>query len=124
MWYHTYIGGGRCPIVDTWWQTETGGHMITPLPGVTTLKPGSATFALPGIGVEVVDDDGQPIERGGGYLTLTRPWPAMLRGIWGDPERYFGRPTGAPIRAATSRATAPRSTTTATSGCWVGSTTS
>ena len=88
MWYHTHIGGERCPIVDTWWQTETGGHMITPLPGVTTTKPGSATFALPGIGVEVVDDSGQPIERGGGYLTLTRPWPGMLRGIYGDPERY------------------------------------
>jgi acetyl-CoA synthetase len=89
MWYHTHIGGGRCPIVDTWWQTETGGHMITPLPGVTVLKPGSATFPLPGIGVEVVDDAGKPIERGGGYLTLTTPWPAMLRGIWGDPQRYF-----------------------------------
>ncbi len=89
MWYHTHIGGERCPIVDTWWQTETGGHMITPLPGVTVTKPGSATFPLPGIGVEVVDDAGTPIERGGGYLTLTRPWPGMLRGIYGDPERYF-----------------------------------
>ncbi len=89
MWYHTHIGGERCPIVDTWWQTETGGQMITPLPGVTTTKPGSATFPLPGIGVEVVDDTGTPIERGGGYLTLTRPWPGMLRGIYGDPERYF-----------------------------------
>ncbi len=89
IWYHTHIGGGRCPIVDTWWQTETGGHMITPLPGVTALKPGSATFPLPGIGVELVDDHGQPIERGGGYLTLTLPWPSMLRGIWGDPQRYF-----------------------------------
>ncbi|MBL8777816.1 MAG: acetate--CoA ligase [Acidimicrobiales bacterium] len=88
MWYHEHIGGERCPIVDTWWQTETGGHMITPLPGVTTTKPGSATFPLPGIGVEVVDDAGNPIERGGGYLTLTRPWPGMLRGIYGDPERY------------------------------------
>jgi acetyl-CoA synthetase len=88
IWYHDNIGGGRCPIVDTWWQTETGALMITPLPGVTTLKPGSATFALPGIGAEVVDDDGNAIEHGGGYLTLTRPWPAMLRGIWGDPERY------------------------------------
>ena len=88
MWYHAHIGGGRCPIVDTWWQTETGAQMITPLPGVTTLKPGSATFPLPGIGVEVVDDQGARIERGGGYLTLTRPWPAMLRGIWGDPQRY------------------------------------
>ena len=88
MWYFTHIGGSRCPIVDTWWQTETGAHMITPLPGVTPLKPGSATFALPGIGVEVVDEEGNPIERGGGYLTLTRPWPSMLRGIWGNPERY------------------------------------
>jgi acetyl-CoA synthetase len=88
IWYHTYIGGGRCPIVDTWWQTETGGIMISPLPGLTTLKPGSATFPLPGIGAEVVDDHGQRVERGGGYLTLTRPWPSMLRGIYGDPERY------------------------------------
>ena len=88
MWYHRFIGGERCPVVDTWWQTETGGHMITPLPGVTTLKPGSATFPFPGIGAEVVDDDGKRIEQGGGYLTLTQPWPGMLRGIWGDPERY------------------------------------
>ncbi len=88
MWYFEHIGGSRCPIVDTWWQTETGAQMITPLPGVTTLKPGSATFPLPGIGVEVVDEEGNPIERGGGYLTLTRPWPSMLRGIWGNPERY------------------------------------
>ncbi|MFP3907912.1 MAG: acetate--CoA ligase [Acidimicrobiales bacterium] len=89
MWYHTHIGGERCPIVDTWWQTETGAHMITPLPGVTTTKPGSATFPIPGVGVEVVDDAGNPIERGGGYLTLTQPWPSMLRGIWGDPDRYY-----------------------------------
>ncbi len=88
MWYHTHIGGGTCPIVDTWWQTETGGHMITPLPGVTTTKPGSATHALPGISVELVDDAGNTVERGGGYLTVTEPWPSMLRGIWGDPERY------------------------------------
>jgi acetyl-CoA synthetase len=88
IWYHRHIGGERCPIVDTWWQTETGGLMISPLPGLTTLKPGSATFPLPGIGAEVVDDEGRTIERGGGYLTLTRPWPGMLRGIWGDPERY------------------------------------
>ena len=88
MWYHEHIGASRCPIVDTWWQTETGGQMITPLPGVTTLKPGSACMALPGIGVEVVDEEGHTIEHGGGYLTLTRPWPSMLRGIWGDPERY------------------------------------
>ena len=88
MWYHEYIGGSHCPIVDTWWQTETGGHMITPLPGVTATKPGSATFPLPGIGVEVVDEEGNRIEHGGGYLTLTRPWPSMLRGIWGDHDRY------------------------------------
>jgi acetyl-CoA synthetase len=88
MWYHTHIGRERCPIVDTWWQTETGGHMITPLPGVVATKPGSATFPLPGIGVEVVDDKGAVVERGGGYLTLTKPWPSMLRGIWGDPQRY------------------------------------
>ena len=88
MWYHTHIGGGRCPIVDTWWQTETGGIMISPLPGATTTKPGSATFPLPGVTAEVIDDAGQRVEHGGGYLTLTRPWPGMLRGIWGDPERY------------------------------------
>jgi acetyl-CoA synthetase len=88
MWYWEHIGGGRCPIVDTWWQTETGAIMIAPLPGATTLKPGSATFPLPGIAAEVVDESGKRVERGGGYLTLTRPWPAMLRGIWGDPERY------------------------------------
>jgi acetyl-CoA synthetase len=88
MWYHDNIGGGRCPIVDTWWQTETGGHMISPLPGVTATKPGSGTFALPGISVEVVDDEGKVVERGGGYLTITQPWPSMLRGIWGDPDRY------------------------------------
>jgi len=88
MWYHEHIGGGRCPIVDTWWQTETGAMMISPLPGATTLKPGSATFPLPGIGAELVDDDGVHVERGGGYLTLTRPWPSMLRGIWNDPQRY------------------------------------
>lgn len=88
MWYRDTIGGGTTPVVDTWWQTETGGIMISPLPGATTLKPGSATFPLPGIGAEVVDDDGNHVERGGGYLTLTHPWPAMLRGIWGDPERY------------------------------------
>jgi acetyl-CoA synthetase len=88
MWYHTHIGRERCPIVDTWWQTETGGHMISPLPGVVATKPGSATLPLPGIGVEVVDDKGNVVERGGGYLTLTKPWPSMLRGIWGDPQRY------------------------------------
>jgi acetyl-CoA synthetase len=88
IWYHTTIGGERCPIVDTWWQTETGAIMVSPLPGATTTKPGSATFALPGIAAEVVDEAGNPVTKGGGYLTLTQPWPSMLRGIWGDPERY------------------------------------
>jgi acetyl-CoA synthetase len=88
MWYHEHIGGSRCPIVDTWWQTETGGHMITPLPGVTVTKPGSATHPIPGVFAELVDDLGHPVPKGGGYLTITRPWPSMMRGIWGDPERY------------------------------------
>ena len=88
MWYHEHIGSGRCPVVDTWWQTETGGMMISPLPGATVTKPGSATHPLPGIGAEVVDETGKRVERGGGYLTLTQPWPGMLRGIWGDAERY------------------------------------
>jgi acetyl-CoA synthetase len=88
VWYWQHIGGGRCPVVDTWWQTETGAIMIAPLPGVTTLKPGSATFPLPGIAAEVVDDAGGKVTTGGGYLTLTQPWPSMLRGIYRDPERY------------------------------------
>jgi len=88
MWYHEYIGGTRCPIVDTWWQTETGGIMISPLPGVTVTKPGSGTFPLPGISAEVVDESGKPVSKGGGYLTITKPWPGMLRGIWGNQQRY------------------------------------
>ena len=88
MWYRDTIGHGECPVVDTWWQTETGGIMISPLPGATTLKPGSATFPIPGVSAEVVDDAGQRVDHGGGYLTLTRPWPGMLRGIWKDPERF------------------------------------
>jgi acetyl-CoA synthetase len=89
MWYRRVIGADRCPIVDTWWQTETGAIMISPLPGVTHTKPGSATVAVPGIGMDVVDDLGKSVPNGsGGYLVLTKPWPAMLRGIWGDPERY------------------------------------
>jgi acetyl-CoA synthetase len=88
-WYRDVIGGGRTPVADTWWQTETGQILISPLPGVTTTKPGSATFALPGIGADVVDGNGNSVPRGsGGYLVLTRPWPGMLRGIYGDPERY------------------------------------
>lgn len=89
MWYYEKIGGGRCPIVDTWWQTETGGIMISPLPGCTPLKPGSATKPLPGIVPEVVGEDGKPVPQGtGGWLVITQPWPGMLRGIWGDDERY------------------------------------
>ena len=88
MWYHTHIGGQRCPIVDTWWQTETGAIMISPLPGATTTKPGSATFPIPGVSAEIINDEGTTVDQGGGYLTLTRPWPAMTRGIWGDPERF------------------------------------
>jgi acetyl-CoA synthetase len=88
MWYHEHIGGSRCPIVDTWWQTETGGIMISPLPGVTTTKPGSATVPLPGISAELVDTTGKVLERGGGFLTLNEPWPGMLRTIWGDDVRY------------------------------------
>ena len=89
MWYHNTVGGGRCPIVDTWWQTETGSHMITPLPGVTPLKPGSCTMPLPGIMAAIVDETGHDVERGkGGILVIKRPWPAMIRNIWGDPERY------------------------------------
>jgi acetyl-CoA synthetase len=89
VWYHQNIGGGRCPVVDTWWQTETGMIMISPLPGLTTLKPGSATKPFPGIVADVVDDRGETVPLGeGGYLVLERPWPAMLRGIYGDPERY------------------------------------
>jgi acetyl-CoA synthetase len=88
MWYSTHIGGGNCPVVDTWWQTETGAMMIAPLPGITTTKPGSATFPLPGIAAEVVNEQGVKVDKGGGYLTLSEPWPSMLRGIYGDPERY------------------------------------
>jgi acetyl-CoA synthetase len=89
LWYREHIGGSRAPVVDTWWQTETGQILITPLPGVTTTKPGSATFPFPGIDADVVDGDGTSVPLGGGgYLVLKRPWPAMLRGIYGDPERY------------------------------------
>jgi acetyl-CoA synthetase len=89
IWYNETIGGKRCPIVDTWWQTETGGILITPLPGATPTKPGSATLPFFGIVPEVVDDQGKPVPRNsGGKLVLRKPWPAMLRGLWGDPERY------------------------------------
>jgi acetyl-CoA synthetase len=88
MWYHEHVGHGRCPIVDTWWQTETGGIMISPLPGATTTKPGSCTHPLPGITAELVDTEGAPLAKGGGFLTLTAPWPGMLRTIYGDDARY------------------------------------
>jgi acetyl-CoA synthetase len=89
MWYHENVGGGRCPIVDTWWQTETGGHLITPLPGVTPLVPGSCTLPLPGVMAAIVDETGHDVANGhGGILVIKRPWPAMIRTIWGDPERY------------------------------------
>ncbi|MCS6863301.1 MAG: acetate--CoA ligase, partial [Abditibacteriales bacterium] len=90
MWYHENIGQGRCPIVDTWWQTETGMILITPLPGITTTKPGSATKPFPTVEADVVDDAGNSVPLGGGgYLVLKGPWPAMLRGIWGNPQRYI-----------------------------------
>jgi acetyl-CoA synthetase len=88
MWYQMHIGGGRCPIVDTWWQTETGGIMITPLPGVTATKPGSGTVPFPGIEAVLLDGDGTEVKVGGGYLAIPKPWPGMLRTIWGDDERY------------------------------------
>ena len=86
VWYWKVIGGGRCPVVDTWWQTETGHILITPLPGLTTLKPGSATLPFPGVDAEVLDEKGNPAKSG--YLVLRKPWPGMLRGIWGDPDRF------------------------------------
>ncbi len=89
IWYHLNIGHERCPIVDTWWQTETGSILISPLPGIVATKPGSATRPFPGIDAEVVDAQGKEVGPGaGGYLVLTKPWPSMLRTIYGDPERY------------------------------------
>jgi acetyl-CoA synthetase len=88
IWYHLHIGNSRCPIVDTWWQTETGGIMITPLPGITRTKPGSATHAFPGIKAEILNDKGEAVPVGGGLLAVTKPWPSMLRSIYGDHDRY------------------------------------
>ena len=89
MWYHKKIGGERCPIVDTWWQTETGGIMMSPLPGAIAAKPGSCTKPLPGIIPAIVDESGKPVGKNqGGWLTIEQPWPGMLRGIWGDDQRY------------------------------------
>jgi len=90
IWYHGHLGKGNCPIVDTWWQTETGGIMITPLPGVVTTKPGSATVPFPGIAADVVDEDGHSVPLGGGgFLTIDQPWPSMARTIYGDDQRYI-----------------------------------
>ena len=86
VWYHKFIGGERCPIVDTWWQTETGAIMITPLPGITETKPGTATRPFPGIEATILNDDGE--ERSAGYLAITSPWPSMLRTVWGDDQRF------------------------------------
>lgn len=89
MWYHEHVGGQRCPIVDTFWQTETGGHMITPLPGATPLVPGSCTLPLPGIAAAIVDESGNDMPNGsGGMLVIKKPWPSMIRNIWGDPQRF------------------------------------
>jgi len=88
VWYYENIGGQKCPVVDTWWQTETGAIMITTIPGLTAMKPGSAGKPLPGIDAEIMNEEGQVIKAGGGYLSITSPWPSMLRGIWGDPQRY------------------------------------
>src|SRR5436190_5585675 len=89
MWYHTNVGGGRCPIVDTFWQTETGGHVITPVPGVNALVPGSCTLPLPGIIAAIVDETGHDVPDGhGGILVVKKPWPSMIRTIWGDPDRF------------------------------------
>ena len=90
IWFYETIGGSRCPVIDTWWQTETGGMMMTPLPGIAAAKPGAAMRALPGISIDVVDHDGKSVGNGeGGFLVITQPWPAMTRGIWGDPERFI-----------------------------------
>jgi acetyl-CoA synthetase len=89
MWYHEVIGKKNCPIVDTWWQTETGHIMITPLPGITTTKPGSATMPFPGVEAKILDDQGREVKQGGGYLAITKPWPGMTRGIWGDRKRFI-----------------------------------
>ena len=124
MWYREHIGHDSCPVVDTWWQTETGAIMISPLPGVTDAKPGSAMGPLPGIAADVVDDQGQSVPNGGGgFLVLREPWPSMLRTIWGDDKRFIDTYWSRFDRACTSPVTARRRTTTARSGCSAGSTT-
>ena len=116
MWYREIIGGARCPIVDTWWQTETGAIMMTPLPGATPAKPGSCARPFFGVEPQVVKRDGKPCAPNeGGFLVIKKPWPSMLRGIHGDPERYE-KQYWSEIRASTSRATARARIRTATSG--------
>jgi acetyl-CoA synthetase len=110
-WYHLHVGGGRCPIVDTFWQTETGGHMITPLPGATPLVPGSCTLPFPGIMAAIVDETGNDVPNGqGGILVVKKPWPSMIRTIWGDPERFKKSYYPPSSRATTWRATARSAT--------------
>ena len=124
MWYHQHIGGERCPIVDTWWQTETGAIMITPLPGITRTKPGSATHAVPGHQRRDPDaTTATTVNVGGGLLALTKPWPSMLRGIYGDTIatcKQVLEPLGS--TTSISPATARSATTTATTGCSAAST--
>ena len=113
------IGKGRCPIVDTWWQTETGAIMIAPLPGATPLKPGSGTFPLPGILAEIVDLKGQPVEvNQEGYLMIRHPWPSMFRTLWSDPERYEENYWSRRFRAFISPGMRRGAMKTAISGCW------
>ena len=124
MWYYEVIGDTRCPIVDTWWQTETGAIMITPLPGATPTKPGTATLPFFGVDAAVVDRDGKELPPNqGGLLVIRKPWPSMLRGIFNDPDRYVNTVLVATCPDATSPATAPAATTMATSGSWAESTT-
>ena len=123
MWYHRKIGKERCPIVDTWWQTETGGIMMSPLPGAIPTKPGCCTKPLPGIVPAIVDAAGKPVPPGqGGWLVMTKPWPGMLRGIWGDDDRYKSN-IGRKCRTCIWPATTPGATPTATTGSWAASTT-
>ena len=123
IWYHEKIGNEKCPIVDTWWQTETGGIMMSPLPGAIATKPGSCTKPLPGIIPAIVDEEGKPVDPGnGGWLVITHPWPGMLRGIYGDDERYKDVYWNK-VRATISPATTLAATVTDTTGLWDASTT-
>ena len=125
IWYHTVVGNARCPIVDTWWQTETGGHLISPLPGATVTKPGSCTLPLPGIITDIVDETGHSVGKGkGGILVIKRPWPSMIRTIWGDPERFRKSYYPEDFQGRTTLpATGRAPTRTVTTGSWAASTT-